>query len=167
MLLFTFTASRFFPMTLCHGGPASNKPHPAEKRTPVWLAIWGIWAEFANSQHRDAPFPSLYLHICAYPRYCHLGAAAQTLANLSAHLHRLPTPPPYLHRMRLLHGRVCRYPMGDKAVACPRRRCWVLDDAVAKQGRRCWVANNAAGCSWRSSCKSPRTLQKCKLLITR
>ena len=29
------------------------------------------------------------------------------------------------------------------------------------------MANDAAGCPWRSSCKSPRTLQKCKLLITR
>ena len=30
--------------------PASNKPHPAEKSTPVWLAIWHTWAGFANSQ---------------------------------------------------------------------------------------------------------------------
>ena len=29
---------------------ASNKPHPAEKSTPVWLAIWRTWAGFANSQ---------------------------------------------------------------------------------------------------------------------
>ena len=29
------------------------------------------------------------------------------IANLSAHLHRLPTPPPYLRRMRLLPGREC------------------------------------------------------------
>ena len=29
------------------------------------------------------------------------------------------------------------------------------------------MANDIAGCSWRSSCKSPRTLQKCNLLITR
>ena len=29
------------------------------------------------------------------------------------------------------------------------------------------MANDAAGCPWRSSCKSPRTLQKCKLLITK
>ena len=35
---------------LCHGAPARNKPHPAEKSTPVWLAIWRIWAGFANSQ---------------------------------------------------------------------------------------------------------------------
>ena len=41
------------------------------------------------------------------------------------------------------------------------------DEAVAWPGRRCWVANDAAGCPWHSSCKSPRTLQKCKLLITR
>ena len=27
--------------------------------------------------------------------------------------------------------------------------------------------NDAAGCSWQCSCKSPRTLQKCNLLITR
>ena len=45
---------------LRHGAPASstsakapsasNKPHPAEKSTPVWLAIWRTWAGFANSQ---------------------------------------------------------------------------------------------------------------------
>ena len=29
---------------------ASNKPHPAEKCTPVWLAIWRTWAGCANSQ---------------------------------------------------------------------------------------------------------------------
>ena len=74
-------------------------------------------------------------------------------ANLSAHLHRLPTPPPYLRRMRLSPGRM--------------RGCWMLDDVVSKQGRRCWVAKDAAGCPWHSSCKSPSTLQKCKSLITR
>ena len=35
----------FFPMA----PPASNKPHSTEKSTPVWLAIWRIWAGFANS----------------------------------------------------------------------------------------------------------------------
>ncbi len=29
------------------------------------------------------------------------------------------------------------------------------------------MANDAAGCSWQCSCKSPSTLQKCNLLITR
>ena len=55
----------------------------------------------------------------------------------------------------------------DEAIAWPGCRCWVLDDAVSSQGRRCWVANDATGCPWHSSCKSPRTLQKCKLLITK
>ena len=90
---------------LRHGVPASNKPHPAEKSTPVWLAIWRTWAGFANSQLLSAAFLSLYLYICAYPRYCNLRAAAQTDANLSAHLHRLPTPPQYLRQMRLMPGR--------------------------------------------------------------
>ena len=154
-------ASNSFPMALRYGAPASNssataprqqqlrygalasnKPHPAEKSTPVWLAIWRTWAGFANSQLRRAAFRSIYLYRCAHSSCFHLGAAAQTDANLSAHLHRLPTPPPYLRRMRLLPGRV--------------RGCWVLDETFASQGLRCWVANDAASCPWRSSCKSPR-----------
>ena len=89
---------------LCHGAPASNKPHPAEKSTPVWLAIWRTLAGFANSQHGDAAFTTPD-NICAHSSLLPHWAAAQTDANLSAHLHRLPTPPPYLRRMRLLHGR--------------------------------------------------------------
>ena len=50
---------------LRHGAPASNKPHPAEKSTPVWLAIWRIWAGFANSQHRDAALATPD-NICAH-----------------------------------------------------------------------------------------------------
>ena len=41
------------------GAPASHKPHSAEKSTPVWLALWRIWAGFANSQLRCANFPAL------------------------------------------------------------------------------------------------------------
>ena len=84
---------------------ASNKPHPAEKSTPVWLAIWRTWAGFANSQLLRATLHSIYLYTCAHLHCCYLGSAAQTDANLSAHLHRLPTPPPYLRRMRLSPGR--------------------------------------------------------------
>ena len=69
---------------LRHGAPASNKPHPAEKSTPVWLAIWRTWAGFANSQLRHAAFRSIYLYRCAHSSCFHLGAAAQTDANLSA-----------------------------------------------------------------------------------
>ena len=44
-------ASHIFQMAFRHGAPTSNKPHLAEKSTPVWLAIWRTWAGFANSQH--------------------------------------------------------------------------------------------------------------------
>ena len=186
---------------LCrHGASASNKPHPAEKSTPVWLAIWRIWAGFANSQllpdaaalysiqgsQRSGnssaqtsaslhPPAALRLRVLPFTR----GMVAHGLcgrvpdsagnlspwivsahadANLSAHLHRLPTPPPYLRRMRLSPGQ-------DAGVRCRRLLpfgwgcgCWVLDDAVSSQGRRCWVANDAAGCPWHSSCNSPRAL---------
>ena len=100
---------------LCHGVPASNKPHPAEKSTPVWLAIWRTWAGFANSQHRNAAFATpdnIFAHSSLLPYW----AAAQTDANLSAHLHQLPTPPPYLRQMRLSLGLVRRYWMQDEAV---------------------------------------------------
>ena len=89
---------------LRHSASASNKPHLAAKSTPVWLAIWRTWAGFANSQHRDAAFATPD-DICAHSSLLPHWAAAQTLANLSAHLPRLPTPPPYLRPMRLLHGR--------------------------------------------------------------
>ena len=97
------TDFRFDPSL--RSAPASNKPHPAEKSTPVWLAIWRIWAGFANSQLLRAAFRCIYLYRYAHSSCCHIGGAAQTDANLSAHLHRLPTPPPYLRRMRLLPGR--------------------------------------------------------------
>ena len=58
------TASSIFPMALRCSTPASNKPHPAEKSTPVWLAIWRIWAGFANSQLQRATFRSTYLYMC-------------------------------------------------------------------------------------------------------
>ena len=120
---------------LRHGVPASNKPHPEEKSTSVWLAIWCIWAGFANSQHRDAAFATPD-NICAHSSLLitTLGCCSD-IANLSAHLHRLPTPPPYLRQMRLLHG--------------PVRRCWVLDEAVASQRRRYWMTNAAAACPGR------------------
>ena len=36
---------------------------------------------------------------------CSLNCRCSDIANLSAHLHRLLTPPPYLRPMRLLHSR--------------------------------------------------------------
>ena len=60
-------------------------------------------------------------------------------ANLSAHLHRLPTPPPYLRRMRLSPGRgagirwVIRLPPGQVRRSCksPRARILVLGTSGA------------------------------------
>ena len=69
------------------------------------------------------PF-SAFIYICAYPRYCHLGAAAQTDANLSAHLHRLPTPPPYLRRMRLLPGRGAAFLQITFHAGCRHTHFW-------------------------------------------
>ena len=107
-------ASKSFTIALRHGAPASNKPHPAEKSTPVWLAIWCTWAGFANSQLRCATFQSTYSYKCTsslMPTW----SRCSDIANLSAHLRRLPTPPPYLRRMRLSPGRWRRFLIGDMA----------------------------------------------------
>ena len=106
-------ASKFLP----DGTSASKKPHLAEKSTPVWLAIWRTWAGFANSQHRDAANPTPK-NICSHFPLLPPWAAAQTDANLSAHLHQLPTPPACLRRMRLQPGRG-RCQMANE-VAAPR-----------------------------------------------
>ena len=83
---------------------ASNKPHSAEKSTPVWLAIWRTCAGFANSQLRCATLHSTYSYM--YPStLLPAWSSCSDIANLSAHLHRLPTPPPYLRLMRLSPGR--------------------------------------------------------------
>ena len=118
-------ASNIFPMALRCSALASNKPHPAEKRTPVWLAIWRIWAGFANSQLRHAA-NTTPKNICSHFPLLPPWAAAQTDANLSAHLHRLPTPPSYLRRMRLSPGH--------------GRRCLVLDETCRLAG--CGVPAN-------------------------
>ena len=110
-------------MVLRCGAPASNKPHSAEKRTPVWLAIWHIWAGFANSQLRCATSCSTYLYMCPSP-LLPSWTAAQTDANLSVHLRRLPTPPPYLRQMRLSPGRGRRYRVQDMAAALPGAGVW-------------------------------------------
>ena len=61
------------PQQFRHGASASNKPHLAEKRTAVWLAIWRTWAGFANSQPRRATFRITYLHICTHPHCTYVG----------------------------------------------------------------------------------------------
>ena len=71
VLLSGAPASNIFPMALRPGAqasnisadtapPASNKPHSAERSTPVWLAIWRTWAGFANSQLQRATIRCTY-----------------------------------------------------------------------------------------------------------
>ena len=132
------SASNIFPMVLCHGGashkalchgaPASNKPHSAEKSTPVWLAIWRIWVGFANSQLLRATFHSTYSYKCTSTLLPPCNRCSD-MANLSAHLHRLPTPPPYLRQMRLLPGKGRKY--------------WIANDDDAWSGRRYPVGDEA------------------------
>ena len=124
--------------SLRHGAPASNKPHLTEKSTPVWLAIWRIWARFANSQHRNAAFATPD-NICAHSSLLQTLSSCSYIANLSAHLHRLPKPPPYLRRMRLSPGRdagvrwVIRLSPGWVRRSCksPRARILVLGTSGA------------------------------------
>ena len=90
------TASSIFPMALRCSAPASNKPHPAEKSTPVWLAIWCTWAGFANSQL--LPDAAAVSSMQGLPRSGN--SSAQTSASLQ---------PPAALRLRCLpftgHGR--------------------------------------------------------------
>ena len=69
--------------------PAGNKPHPAEKSTPVWLAIWRTWAGFANSQ--------LLPNAAALSSMQGLPRSGNFSAQTSASLH-----PPAALRLRVL-----------------------------------------------------------------
>ena len=69
--------------------PASNKPHPAEKSTSVWLAIWRTWAGFANSQL--LPDAAALSSMQGLPR------SGNSSAQTSASLH-----PPAALRLRVL-----------------------------------------------------------------
>ena len=54
------------------------------------------------------PLPHQYMCACFFAATL---SCCSDIANLSAHLHRLPTPPTYLRQMRLPHGR-------DAGVVC-------------------------------------------------
>ena len=126
---------------LRHGALASNKPHPAEKSTAVWLAIWRTWAGFANSQLRRTTLHSTYSYIYPSPLLPPWNRCSDRRKSFG------PSAP-------IAYATSVSTP--NEAIAWLGRRCLVLDEAVASQGRRCWMANAADGCPWRSSCKSPR-----------
>ena len=80
-------------------------------------------SRFANSQLRHATFLSLYLYMCLsvlLPPWSRCSDRRKSIG----HLHRLPTPPPYLRRMRLLPGRGRRYRVQDMAAALPGAGVW-------------------------------------------
>ena len=101
--------------TLRLSAPASNKPHPAEKSTPVWLAIWRTWAGFANSQLRCANFPALIYIYASIP-------IAATLKPLLRHSKSFDPSAPIAYATSVSPP--------DEAVAWPGRRCLVLDMAA-------------------------------------
>ena len=109
---------------LCHSAPASNKPHPAEKRTPVWLAIWRIWAGFANSQLRCANFSAL-IYI-----YASILIAA-TLKPLLRHSKSVGPSAPIAYATSVSPP--------DEAVAWPWAQVSDGNDVAAWPRRRCWV----------------------------
>ena len=55
----------------------------------------------------------------------------------------------------------------NEAIAWLGRRYWISNDAAAWSGRRRWMLDMAATWLVRRSRKSPRTLPKCKYLITK
>ena len=115
---------------LRHGAPASNKPHLAEKSTPVWLAIWRTWAGFANSQLRRAAFRCIYLYRYAHSSCSHLGLLlkhSKSFGPSAPIAYATSVSPP--NEAAAWQGR--RYPMGDKAVAWPGCKCPMGDKAVA------------------------------------
>ena len=73
---------------------------PAALRLRV-LPFTRTWSSTVCAEEFPTPLERSICQIVSV----HWIAAAQTDANLSAHLHRLPTPPPYLRRMRLSPGR--------------------------------------------------------------
>ena len=101
---------------LHHVTPASNKPHPAEKSTPVWLAIWRTWAGFANSQLLSAAFRSIYLYIAVpIPLAATLGCCSNRRKSVG------PSAP-------IAYATSVSPP--DEAAAWPGRRCWMQDEAA-------------------------------------
>ena len=112
-------ASNIFQMAFRHGAPTSNKPHPAEKSTPVWLAIWRTWAGFANSQHRDSTFATpdnICAHSSLLPRRACCSDRRKSFGPSTPIAYATSVSPP------------------NEAIARPGHRYWVANDAAAWPG---------------------------------
>ena len=103
-------------MALSHGALASNKPHLAEKSTPAWLAIWHIWAGFANSQLLRANFSALIYIYASIP----IAATLKPLLRQSKSFD--PAAP-------IAYGTSVSPP--DEAAARQVRRYWMLGEVGA------------------------------------
>ena len=107
-------ASSIFPMALRCSAPASNKPHLAEKSTPVWLAIWRTWAGFANSQL--LPDAAALSSMQGLPR------SGNSSAQTSASLH-----PPAALRLRCLRFTGQGRPRSVRKSSRLRGKCLSMD----------------------------------------
>ena len=126
---------------LCYGAPASNKPHPAEKSTPVWLAIWRTWAGFANSQLRCANFSAL-IYI-----YASILIAA-TLKPLLRHSKSVGPSAPIAYATSVSPP--------DEAVAWPGCRYRMAMMLLPGRGAGVGCKMRLSLAQVRRSCKSPR-----------
>ena len=147
-------ASKFFPMV---PRPATNLIR--RRSAPAWLAIWRTWTGFANSQ--------LLLDAAAAAPSRALSAESPAERLLFRTDFRVPIPVTATlgccsdRRKSVGPSAPIAYATSvsppDEAVAWLGRRYRVLDEVLAWLGRRYPMANDAAGCPWRSSCKSPST----------
>ena len=134
------------------GASASNKPHPAEKSTPAWLAIWCTWAGLANSQL--LPDAAALSSIHGLPR------SGNSSAQTSASLH-----PPAALRLRVLpftrgmvaHGLCGRVPDSAGSIIChpaavPRPSCSLITHRIpaplTRQQNPAWLNRFYISCTY-------------------
>ena len=155
-----FPARSGFPMALCIGTSAGSCFPMLPQRLPLehlprssfrTAATRGAVTSSAQTSASLHPPAALRLRVLPFTRdmgvhglcgrvpdsagsICLSDCCCSDIANLSAHLHRLLTPPPYLLLMRLSPGRGRRCCVQDEAAAWPGGRCCVQDEAVAWPG---------------------------------
>ena len=105
--------------------------HPPASEARRVLPFTRTWSSTVCAEELPTPLERSICQIVSV----HWIAAAQTDANLSAHLHRLPTPPLYLRQMRLSPGR-------DAGVGLQMMRLLGRDAVV---GCRIWLQLGRCG----------------------
>ena len=109
LLPFTLPISHFhFPLPFTTSIYHFHLPLPRllpSARYPMAATLWLRVCTSSGQCHSCTRFLSCQNRFPMALRCNAPASNSSDIANLSAHLHRLPTPPPYLRRMRLLHGR--------------------------------------------------------------